>query len=69
LRCHRYDTIVSEPRTTESGIARCYWRFDNSVRKLMWWDYWKDNIYKGGLRIRRALQRLRIARREADGKG
>lgn len=51
LRHFGYETSVSgaapPPRLTS-----WFWKFDNKLRKLMRADYWSDNFYKAGLRVR-----------------
>lgn len=48
-----YETIVSQPDDHFSFARRAYWTIENRLLKWTYRDYWKDNLYKAHLRLRR----------------
>jgi len=61
LARHGYDTILEEPDANDNPLKKLYWHADNRVRKWMYADYWKDNLYKAKLRTRNAARRVQSA--------
>lgn len=61
LARHGYETNLDAPDPHDSVLQRIYWQADNRVRKWMYAEYWKDNLYKAKLRTRNAVRRLQAS--------
>lgn len=57
LRAYGYEAPVS---TAAPGpLARLYWSADNHLRRMAVPAYWRDNIYKAGVRLRAYTRTVR----------
>lgn len=58
LAAHGYETLPDVPSAPRTVWRDAYWRVDNECRKLVCWDYWKDNFYKLYLKGRGAVESI-----------
>jgi hypothetical protein len=55
LQTYGYETSVTAERTP-ALLPAAYWKCDNKVRRLLRFDYWRDNFYKATVRGRDAVR-------------
>ena len=58
LAGYGYETTTCEPQPT-GFVRHWYWMLDDKLRHWMMPAYWRDNIYKASLRLRRMLSQCR----------
>lgn len=50
---HQYPSTVPSPRQTSTSAERLYWKTHDRICRWSQREYWKDNLYKATLRLKR----------------